>query len=228
MLKFLFWSLLCVNGALLAYGQGVLGHVKGSEREPARMNAQLNVDKIHLISPAMAKAAAADAASSAKVALAKQKVSACTEVGNFAAADAKRFEAQLEVLDLGDRQSRHNVAVQEVTSHIVFIPSLGSKEAADKKAEELKQLGVTNYFIMSDDTPMRWSISLGVFKSDAAAQTLLAQLIKQGVHSARVAGRGTASKQQLVYQFRELDADTKARLEQIKASFPAQDLRACN
>ena len=36
MLKFIFWSLLAVNAALFAYGQGYLGHFSGNEREPER------------------------------------------------------------------------------------------------------------------------------------------------------------------------------------------------
>lgn len=151
---------------------------------------------------------------------------ACTEVGNFLLADARRFEAQVAALDLGDRQSRRNVAGQEVSSYMVYIPPQGSKEGADRKAGELKQLGVTNYFIMNESSPTRWGISLGVFKSESGAQTQLASLNKQGVHSARIAPRYTASKQ-LAYQFRDLDAATRARLEKIKAQFPEQDLRSC-
>ncbi|MEG1054007.1 MAG: SPOR domain-containing protein, partial [Janthinobacterium sp.] len=151
---------------------------------------------------------------------------ACTEVGNFLLADGRRFEAQVAALDLGDRQSRRNVAGQEISSYMVYIPPQGSKEGAERKAGELKQLGVTNYFIMGDGSPMRWGISLGVFKSESGAQSQLASLNKQGVHSARIGPRYSSSKQ-LAYQFRDLDAATRARLEKIKAQFPEQELRNC-
>ena len=87
-------------------------------------------------------------------------------MGNFLLADGRRFEAQVAALDLGDRQSRRNVAGQEISSYMVYIPPQGSKEGADRKAGELKQLGVTNYFIMNESSPLRWGISLGVFKSE--------------------------------------------------------------
>ena len=222
MLKFIFWSLLCINGALLAYGQGYLGTFKGNEREPARIKNQLNIDKLALVTAAKANAAAVSALDAAKPAAPV----ACIEIGSFSAAEARRFEAKLEELALGDRQSRQNVASQEITSHIVYIPPQGSKEAADKKAAELKNLGVTNYFIMSDNSPMKWGISLGVFKSEAAAQTLLAALNKQGVHSARITGRG-APTNKLAYQFRNIDSGIKAQLEEIKLSFPMQEERDC-
>ena len=222
MLKFIFWSLLCINGALLAYGQGYLGSFQGNEREPARIRNQLNPDKLALVTAAKANAAAVSALEADKPAAPV----ACVEIGSFSAAEARRFEAKLEELALGERQTRQNVASQDLTSHIVYIPSLGSKDAADKKAAELKNLGVTNYFIMADNSPMKWGISLGVFKSEAAAQTLLAALNKQGVHSARITGRG-APTNKLAYQFRKIDTGIKAQLDEIKLSFPMQEERDC-
>ncbi|MES2739564.1 MAG: SPOR domain-containing protein [Pseudomonadota bacterium] len=150
----------------------------------------------------------------------------CLEVGDFSPAEARRFEAKLAPLDLGERLSKQSVAGQEVSSYIVHIPPQGSKEAADRKAAELKELGVSNYFVMSDNTPMRWAISLGVFKSEGGAQNLLAALVKQGVHSAKVSPRYSAGKVQS-YRFADLDLATKARLEQIKAGFPDHQFRAC-
>jgi hypothetical protein len=219
-LKFIFWSLIAINGALLAYSQGYLGNVRTSEREPARMKAQLNPEKLTLVSSAQAQAAAA--AATPKPA----ELVACTEVGIFTAPLAKRFEALISELELGERQSRHNTSGGEGATHIVAIPPQGSKEGAEKKAGELKRLGVTNYFIMSDESPMKWGISLGVFKNEQAAKDLLAALNKQGVHSARISSRGGAGKG-VVYQFRNIEQATRARLELIKADFAGQELKDC-
>lgn len=230
MLKFIFWSLLAVNAALFAYGRGYLGHFSGNEREPARLANQLNANQLTIIPAEQAghapvAAGGADAAS-APADQAAPRPLACVEIGSFVIADARRFEARLAALELGDRQSRRNLPGTEISSYIVHIPPLGSKEAADKKAAELRGLGVTNYFIMSDNTPMRWAISLGVFKSESAAQNQLAALVKQGVRSARVTPRMSGSKL-LGFQFREVDAALKARLEQIRAGFPNAETRAC-
>jgi hypothetical protein len=218
--KFIFWSLLCINGLLLAYSQGMLGNFKGNEREPARMKAQLNTDKLVMLSAASARAAAAPPAP------ADAETAACFEVGNLAQAEARRFEARLAPLELGDHMSHQNIAATEVTSHIVYIPPQGSKEAADRKANELKNLGVANYFIMADNTPMKWAISLGVFKSEEGAQALLAALNKQGVHSARISGRGAQSSK-LAYQFRGVDPAAKAKIEDIAGSFASLETRSC-
>ena len=227
MLKFVFWLLAGVNLLVLAIGQGYLGSFRTETREPARLKNQLQANQLTLLTQEQATAPAADEAATPAAAVPAPPPSyACTEVGNFLLADGRRFEAQVAALELGDRQSRRNVAGQDISSYMVYIPPQGSKEGADRKAGELKQLGVTNYFIMNESSPLRWGISLGVFKSETSAQSQLASLNKQGVHSARVAPRYSASKQ-LAYQFRDLDAATRARLEKIKTQFPEQELRSC-
>ena len=227
MLKFVFWLLAGINLLVFAIGQGYLGSFRSETREPARLKNQLQAEKLTLLTQEQATAPTAPpAAVTPSAAAAAPQSYACTEVGNFVLADARRFETQIATLDLGDRQSRRNVAGQDISSYMVYIPPQGSKDGADRKAGELKQLGVTNYFIMNEASPLRWGISLGVFKSESSAQTQLASLNKQGVHSARIAPRYSASKQ-LAYQFRDIDAATHARLETIKAQFPEQELRSC-
>lgn len=222
MLKFIFWSLLCINGVLLAYSQGVLGNFNGNEREPARMKNQISTDKLVLVSAARATATAAPELPPDRPA----EAAACLEVGNFAVAEARRFEARLKPLALGERQTRQSSEATDATSHIVYIPPQGSKEAAERKAGELKNLGVTNYFIMSDNSAMKWGISLGVFKSEAAAEALLASLGKQGVHSARLVARGGQAAK-VTFQFRAIDAATKAKIDDIAGSFAAAESRSC-
>jgi cell division septation protein DedD len=234
-LKFIFWTLLGLNAALFAYSQGLLGSFKANEREPARIKNQINTDKLLLQVPRTPGLAAAvlppppapvqidespAAIPPAAVAPAAALI-ACTETGSFANAEGKRFERLAAALALGERQSQQEVPVQEITSHMVMIPPLGSKEAADKKAAELKAQGVSNYFIMNDSTPAKWAISLGVFKSEAAAQTLMAALKKQGVSGAKVVGRSTAATR-LIYRFRNIDAETRNKLDVMAAKFTVE------
>lgn len=229
MLKFIFWSLLAVNAVLFAYGKGYLGHFSGNEHEPQRLTQQLNADKLTIISADKANdasAAVAAAASAAAAAKPAPEVIACLEIASFVLADARRFETLLAPLKLGDRQSRHNLPGNEVAGYVVHMPPQGSKDGADKKAAELRALGVHNYFIMSDNTPLRWAISLGIFKTEAAAQNQLAALMKQGVRTAKITPRMSGSKQ-LAFQFRDVDPDLKIRLDQLRSSLPANETRAC-
>jgi hypothetical protein len=251
LLRLAFWSLLFLNAALFAYAQGLLGTSKSTEHEPARLKRQFNTAKMTLLTreqaDAAAKAAAppsgdaaanaASAAASAPATVAANPVTpvaapapapafACTEIGPLDAADARRFEARLAALDLGDRQSRQTVQAQDVTSWLVHIPSQGSKEAADKKAAELRNLGVENFYIMQGDSPLKYAISLGVFKTESGAQALLAQLGKQGVHTARIAPRGPQTVH-YVYRVRGLDAATRKRIEGYTERYEGAEIKNC-
>ena len=229
MLKLIFWFLLCLNGLLFAYSQGLLGNDNGNEREPARVKNQLNADKLRLVpAPTAAPAASPNPIPVAAVQAAPPAPAlvACIEAGSFSAADARRFEAQLAPLQLGQRLSRLSLAKTDATSHIVFIAPQGSRQAAQRKAGELKNLGVTDYFIVSDNSALKWGISLGVFKSETAARTLLATLGKQGVLSARLTARG-AQPSKLAFRFSAIDAATRAKIDAITELFAGAGTRNC-
>jgi hypothetical protein len=242
-LRFVFWSLLLLNAALFAYAKGFLGNGKGTEEERARIKPQLEAARLTVLTNAQAEAAkAAPAASSAAAdqasapataaaaasapAAAAATPLACIDVGTFSAGEARRFESRLAKLDLGERQSREAVQAQDVTSYLVNIPPQGSKEAADRKAGELRNLGVTNFFIMSGDSPMKYAISLGVFKTESGAQALLAQLNKQGVHTARITPRGPQGTR-YSYRFRDIEADTRERIVAVADAVSSAEAKAC-
>jgi hypothetical protein len=240
-LKFVVWALLAANVVWFAVGQGYLGNVTSDEHEPARLQNQVGTDKLVLLSAQEAQETQAAAkvapepepeppgpAPDDPAAIPKPPPAlalVCTEVSNLREADARKFDTRLEKLDLGARQTRREVASTEYNSYIVFIPPAPSKEAADRKAAELKALEVTNFFIMNADSPMKWAISLGVFKSEAAAQAELASLTKQGVRSAKVAGRSSGNR--ITYRFRDIDASTSARIERMAAAYNGQETRSC-
>ena len=238
MLRFVFWSLLFLNAALFAYAQGYLGTNMGNEEERARIKPQLEAGKLRLLSGEQADAAAksapaasgqpaaAPAEASATAPAAAPAALACIDVGTFSAAESRRFESRLTALDLGERQSRQAVPAQDVTSYLVNIPPQGSKDAADRKAAELRNLGITNFFIMQGESPLKWAISLGVFKTVTGAQTLLAQLNKQGVHSARITPRGPQTTR-FSYRFRDVEADTRDRIVGIAEALSAAEARNC-
>ncbi|MGW8390505.1 SPOR domain-containing protein [Pseudoduganella sp. HUAS MS19] len=229
MLKLIFALLLVANAALYAYGQGYLGQFSGNEHEPGRLQKQQNADKLHLISATEAESAVAAVAPPPPEPVTRDEPAtvACLEVGNFVLDDARKFENRLAPLELGDRQQRRNVSEQEVSSYIVHIPPQASRAAAEKKADELRELGVTNFFILNDSSPLKWGISLGVFRTEAAAQAQLAALVKQGVQTARVTPRYTSSKQ-VYFQFRGISEDAKARIAKVAARFPEQETRSCS
>ncbi|MFZ6649449.1 SPOR domain-containing protein [Undibacterium sp. TJN25] len=218
MLRFLFWSLLAVNGLLLAFNLGYLGSWNMDAHEPQRIKNQYQPGQLQLVSAAVANAVADPNADK------KGAVTACVEIGDFLQADLPRIEDRLKQLALGDRQSRTNV--QDIASHMVYIPSMGSKEGADKKAGELRRLGITDFYVIQDQSNLRWGISLGIFKSEDSAKAHLATLNNKGVRSARIGARSVTTNK-FAYQLRALSAEEQAKFDSIKADFPTQEVRNC-
>ena len=235
MLKFVFWALLALNAVLFAYGRGYLGTPAGSEREPARLKNQLATERIALLGEAEAKALADSVKPAAEAPAAPAAPTepapaapllACVQAGPFAAGDVRRFESRIARLELGERQSRISVPFQEVSSYMVYLPPAGGKEGADKRSAELKERGVDNFFVMQGESAMKYAISLGVFKTEAAAWIWAAALGRQGVRGVRILPRGPQGTR-TAYQFRNIDAGTRTRIAGIADGFSGAQLRDC-
>ena len=246
MLRFVFWALLCANALLFAWGRGFLGGAEPEQREPARLRNQLAADRLVLLtgaqaqaiaqaaapaeppaeSSAAAEAPAQPAAAAVPAAAPAAPAVACVETDAFPAFEARRFETRLKRLDLGERQTRLTVPFQEVTSHLVYLPPQGGKEGADRRTAELRERGVTNSFVMQGDSPLRWAISLGVFKTETAARSESARLTKLGIANVRILPRGPQT-QRFAYRFRDIDAELRNRIVEAGRGLPAAVLHVC-
>lgn len=234
MLKLFFWLLLAANGVLFAFHQGYLGGDVEHPREAARLNQQLQADKLRLLSESEAKAgitplftaAAASASAPAPVA----GVAACIEIGNFGSADSQRFEAQLAALGLQPKASARAIADGSgaASGYMVYLAAEGDKDAKDalgKSIAELRRLEIKDFFVLPPGaTP--GGISLGVFKSEEGAQAQLARLTKIGLRGARIHARSAGSGKQ-AFQLRGLDQQQQAAFDKLRAEFPGQQARPC-
>lgn len=149
---------------------------------------------------------------------------ACVEWGSFSPAEASRAAQRLEPLALGARLAQYRG--EEIASWWVHMPPQGNRAGALKKAAELKQLGVFDYFIVQDNGALRWSLSLGVFRSEDAAKAHLEALRDKGVRSA-VIGRRETRVPKVWFQVREVDAPLQARLEAAARDFEGATLHEC-
>jgi hypothetical protein len=149
---------------------------------------------------------------------------ACVEWGSFSPADASRAAQRLEPLELGARLAQYRG--EETASWWVHMPPQGNRAGALKKAAELKQLGVDDYFILQDTGALRWSLSLGVFSTEDAAKAHLEALRGKGVRSA-VIGRRETRVPKVWFQVREVDAPLQERLETVAREFEGATLHAC-
>jgi hypothetical protein len=213
-MRALFFVLVLANLAFFGWHAGYIGPPEQKTGEPERLNQQINPEKIRLVS--------ADAAR--RIEAAALARAACVEWGSFPLQDADRAQAALAPLALGDRLSSRKV--EEAAQWWVFMPPQGGKTSADKKTEELKRLGVTDYFVVTDDGVNKWAISLGVFRTADAARSYLASISTKGVKTARVGERETRV-QKTVFQIRQADDALQTKLAAIRKDFPGVDMHPC-
>jgi len=201
-----------------------------SEAEPVPLSRQIAPEKLKVVAPAglppvsaVTKPPAPAPAPAAAPASPATSV-ACVEWGSFTIADAARAEQALEPLALGPRLAQRRT--EEQAGWWVFIPPQGNRQSALRKAAELKQLGVEEYFIVQEEGPLRWALSLGVFRTEESAQARLAALRDQGVRTARVGARDTTVPK-VWLQVKGVDAPLQARLKEIARQVEGSELKDC-
>jgi hypothetical protein len=148
---------------------------------------------------------------------------ACLEWGVFAGPNVGRAEAALAQLPLAEGQVGR--VVTDAGGYWVYMPPLKTKAEADKKLAELKSLGVTEFFLVQEPAQWRNAISLGIFRSDEAAQAFLGKLKERGVRSAIAARRENFLKQ-VAFYVREPSEATVARVTELQRDFPGSEIKA--
>jgi hypothetical protein len=193
---------------------------------PAAPSRQVAPERLKVVAPAELPppAAAARREPPAPAPAPAPAPKACMEWGSFTLTAAPRAEQALQGLALGERLEQRRT---EETAHWwVFIPPQGSRQGAVRKAAELKNLGVDEYFILQEEGEYRWAVSLGVFRTEEAAQARLAALRTQGVRTARVGPRETTVPK-IWLRVKSVDAALQARLEQVARQVEGSELREC-
>ena len=148
---------------------------------------------------------------------------ACLEWRSFDVAERTRAVAALEPLALGDRLSTREVSVP--VGWWVYMPPQDSRAGMDKKATELRDLGINEYDLVTENGKWRYAISLGTFVNEAGANAFLEQLRAKGVRSA-VVGERAQRATQTVLIIREPRPDEAAKLVEVSGTFPGTELKA--
>ena len=238
MMKLCSWFLVLLNAALLAYWHGDLESIWPSGHEPQRLQTQLAPDRLRLLPVAVSSgttpnvaAVPADAVPvtpNAPVTVvptaAPPPATACAEWGDFSDAEASRFEAQVGTLGISVKPTRR--ALTDATSFMVYIPPLADKESADRKSGELRRLDVKDFYVIQNPGDLHYAISLGIFKTRAAAEQHLAELVRKGVRSARVGGRGSGGDK-FALQWNDLTQADLAQLSKLAQGFARVERREC-
>ena len=215
-MRVFFFLLLLANASFLAFSWYWPGVQSGGDAQIIAQ--QLNPEKIRLLGSDQASVL------TRKPEPPKPAADVCLEWGALATADTARAEQALAGLALGDKLGRRRL--EDAAGYWVYIPPLANRQAAIQKAGELKRLNVDDYFIIPDDPKWRNAVSLGVFKTEEAANARLAALRTKGVRSA-VVGAREAQVGKTYFRVNEASAAIAAKLNELKQDFPGTDVREC-
>jgi len=224
----LFLLLLLANVGFFAWARYV--SPPDAAADPLPLTRQIEPEKMKIVTPneVPAPAPAPAAAQRTPAANAAPPAAAvalkCMEWGSFTIADAPRAEKALEPLALGPRLAHRRT--EETAGWWVFIPPQGSRAAAIRKAAELKSLSIDEYFIVQEEGPYRWAVSLGIFRNEDAAQARLVTLRTQGVRSAQAAPREMVVPK-VWLQVKNVDAPLQAKLKDTARTIEGSELREC-
>lgn len=218
--------LLCVLANLAFFAWANFFSEGDTQSDPRPLARQVAPEKLRILTAAKTPSAApAKPATEAPGAQSAAVRTACLELGGLSAADAVRAGEALAPLSLGGRLSQRQV--DDSATWWVFIPPRPNKQDAQKKAAEIKALGVDDYFILQDEGPLRYALSLGVFKTEAAALNRLEALRAKGVKTAQIGARETAL-QKTFFQVRGADEPVAAKMREIAQTLAGAEVRECS
>ena len=111
---------------------------------------------------------------------------------------------------------------QENVRYWIYKPPLATAEAAQTKADELRKLGVEDFFIVQDDPKWRNAISFGVFRDEKLADKLMADLKNKGV---KLLIKATRNGGQAVIKLQQVTPQQFASLQKSRSHFPDSVLK---
>jgi aspartokinase len=151
----------------------------------------------------------------------KNEAKVCMEWGEFSGTDLKRAEQALAEFKLGENLTQRTVEYN--TGYWVHLPSVKNKTTLNRKIEQLKKFGVEDFYVMQEKPHWINVISLGVFKTQEAANNYLASLKKKGVRSAIVDERKSKLKF-VVFQIKQMNAEQNVHLNNLQKEFENSEL----
>lgn len=188
------------------------------EEQVAKPQPALHEEKINLISTSPDNLPTAPASSVVEAATLLK----CTEWGDFSGVRLKQANDALSALQLGDKLVRHQVEIS--VNYWVFIPPVKNKAVLAKQIAQLKLHGVNDYFVVTKPANLLNTISLGVFRTQEAAQHFLDDLQRtKGINNAKI-GEKVSKINVTRFVFDGLDAKASQDLANIQKDFPGSEL----
>ncbi len=184
-----------------------------SSGEGGRLGGQVQPEKIRILTPQQVMALGpAKAAALADV---------CLEWGPFGDADRLRALADVETLALGKLLTQKRV--ETTSAYWVFLSPFANKAAADRRGAELRAGGHKDLIVV-DTGQQRYAISLGVFRTEDAANAYLSTVVREGISGAK-AGPRQQSVAQTLLVIRDPQMPAVARLRELAGSYPGAEVK---
>ncbi len=151
----------------------------------------------------------------------------CLYWGEFSGSGLADARQKLSTLNLGERlQAR---TIEHASGFWVYMSPLKNQAAVQRKIGQLQALGINDYFVVQEDGDWQRAISLGVFRTEQAAENHLASLRKQGVRTAKVGERKSKLKfTQFVVTDVEGEIESKMRVFQADLLGSELKISDCN
>lgn len=203
--------LLLIVANVLLFGYARLD--RAAHSEAGRLGEQVQPDRIRVLT------------SQQVAALGPAKVAAlpdvCVEWGPFTEADRVRAQTDLEPLALGRLLSQRLVPAD--ATWWVNTGAMGSRAAAERRAGELRAQAIDDLSVV-DMGRGQFTISLGVFRTEAAAAGRSEALQARGVSGTRVEPRPPGSMLAMLV-VRDPPQPAVARMKELQPQYPGSDLR---
>jgi hypothetical protein len=206
------WAFFILLAANISFGIYVYLKEHAPNPDAQLMRTQVRADQIRIVPPPVKKPPAPEA-----------PAVACVEWGTFGDVDLPRAQAAIDRLALGERVRKVEVPV--TVDYWVYIPPLRNRDIMERKVNELKNLGVGDYYPVIEPGRWRYAISLGIFRNEEGARKFLADLRRKGVRSA-VVGNREQRVTQAAFTVREPTVEESASLVELQSGFPGTELRA--
>ena len=224
-MKRFFWFLIVINLGLLAYFN--IGYIMPGE--PEIKLAEINPDKIKLLSQGEIDGLPkkqTELPLMSTPSLEPETKATCFEWGTFS--DSNLASAQKILTKMSLPTTAKQQEAEGPQRYWVYRPPLKTAADAQKKAAQLKALGVEDLFVVQEE---KWknAISFGIFEDEQLAIKLMQELQAKGVKNIEKTVRSNGKGHHTLV-LGKLDEKDMAELNKLKPNFPAAELKAvsCN
>lgn len=220
-MRLMIWLLVLLNVGLLAYF-----NMDSIAPKPAAADRSIQPEKLKILSEkdleALPKVVASEPELVAQTsALVVQASSSCYKWGNFTKTNLPA--AQVVLVRLGLQSVINQEAgTGEDKRFWVYYPPLKSAVLAQKKADEIRTMGVDELFIVQD-SQWRNAISFGLFQEEQLASALLNDLVSKGVRGATKSLRSPGKSLSSLF-IKAVSSDAALELQKIKPEFVGTEL----